>query len=236
MRAGVAICLMAVALTACGNVPAAREASAPTPVFRVHRLPPSPSPLQIEVQAGSVQALIPDGWSARPLSDSRYPREGFVASPRLEQWERAAGTVGGMEAFWIDVAKLQIPSDYYYMVAQGPAVAALVSNKNCRSAREEIYIDHPPDFTGRRDSPGDYMMSATGVCLTKGTPTHWSYIVAAPGFGPMRQMGIPTSGLYVVIAVVPGKKAGKLLEQMLDAARFGDTSISDFVQAARNTR
>jgi hypothetical protein len=159
-----------------------------------------------------------------------------VASPRIEEWERGAGTVAGMEAFWIDVAKLQIPSDYYYMVAQGPAMASLAANKNCRSASEEIYIDHPPDFTGRRFSPGDYVMTATGTCLTRGRPTRWAYVVAAPGFGPMRRVGIPTSGLYVVIAVVPGKRAGHLLKEILEAARFGNTSISEILRAARNTR
>ncbi len=227
---------MVVTLTACTNRPAAHEASVPPAVFTVHHLPPSPSPLQIEVQAGSVQALIPDGWEARPLPTARYPQEGFVASARIEQWENAVGTVSGMEAFWIDVAKLQIPSDYYYMVAQGPAMAALAANRNCRSASEDVYIDHPPDFTGRRFSPGDYVMSATGSCRTEGTPTRWAYVVAAPGFGPMRQMGIPTSGLYVVIAVVPEKRAGHLLKQILAAARFGDTSISEFLRAARDTR
>jgi hypothetical protein len=236
MRARTVVSFTAVALTACGSVPSLSEAPASRPVFSVHQLPPSPSPLRIEVQAGSVQALIPNGWTAQPLPVSRYPQEGFVASPQLDLWERGAGAVGGMEAFWIDVAKLQIPSDYYYMVAQGPAMAALAANKNCRSATEEIYIDHPPDFTGRRFSPGDYVMSATGTCRTQGKPTRWAYVVAAPGFGPMRRMGIPTSGLYVVIAVVPGKRAGQLLKQILEAARFGDTSISDFLQAARTTR
>jgi hypothetical protein len=236
MRVRIAVSFTAVALTACGGVPSLSQAPVARPVFAVHQLPPSPSPLRVEVQAGSVQALIPEGWVAQPLPSSRYPQEGFVASPRLEQWERDAGTVGGMEAFWIDVAKLQIPSDYYYMVAQGPAMAALAANKNCRFARQEIYIDHPPDYTGRRFSPGDYVMSATGTCVTRGRPSRWAYVVAAPGFGPMRRMGIPTSGLYVVIAVVPGKKAGELLKQILDAARFGDTSISEFLQAARNTR
>ncbi len=236
MRAGLAISAMVVALTACTNAPADHEASAPPAVFSVHHLPPSPSPLRIEVQAGSVQALIPDGWEARPLPTARYPQEGFVASPRIEQWESAVGTVGGMEAFWIDVAKLQIPSDYYYLVAQGPAMAALAANKNCRSASEDVYIDHPPDFTGRRFSPGDYVMSATGICRTEGRSNRWAYVVAAPGFGPMRRMGIPTSGLYVVIAVVPGTGARQLLKQILEAARFGDTSISEFLQAARNTR
>ncbi len=236
MRARLAVSVLAIALSACGSVPEALEGSAPRPLFSVHQLPASPSPLRIEVQAGSVQALIPDGWNAQPLPTSRYPQEGFVASPQLDLWERGAGAVGGMEAFWIDVAKLQIPSDYYYMVAQGPAMAALAANKNCHSATHEIYIDNPPDFTGRRFSPGDYVMSATGTCRTQGKPTRWAYVVAAPGFGPMRRMGIPTSGLYVVIAVVPGKKAGHLLKQILEAARFGDTSISDFLQVARTTR
>jgi hypothetical protein len=236
MRAGVAVSILVVGLTACGSVPSAQRAPAASPNFTVHHLPPSPSPLRVEVQAGSVQALIPDGWEARPLSTSRYPQEGFVASPRIEEWERQAGAVGGMEAFWIDVAKLQIPSDYYYMVAQGPAMASIAANKNCRSASEEVYINHPPVFTGRRFSPGDYLMSATGTCRTGGKPTSWATVVAAPGFGPMRQMGIPTSGLYVVIAVVPGKRAGQLLTQILEAARFGNTSISDFLQAARTPR
>jgi hypothetical protein len=159
-----------------------------------------------------------------------------VASPQLEAWEREAGAVGGIEAFWIDVAKLQIPSDYYYLVAQGPAMAALAENKNCRSARKQIYINHPPDFTGRRLSAGDYVMSATGTCLTEGKPTRWTYVVAAPGFGPIRQVGIPTSGLYVVMAAVPGQEAGQLLTQILQGARFGNTSISEILQAARNTR
>lgn len=79
-------------------------------------------------------------------------------------------------------------------------------------------------------------MSATGSCRTEGTPTRWAYVVAAPGFGPMRQMGIPTSGLYVVIAVVPERRSGHLLKQILAAARFGDTSISEFLRAARDTR
>jgi hypothetical protein len=227
---------MVVALTACSTAPPPNQAPVAQPFFTIHHLPPSPSPLRVEVQAGSVQGLIPDGWEARPLSTARYPQEGFVASPRLEEWEHEAGTVGGIEAFWIDVAKLEIPSDYYYMVAQGPAMAALAANKNCRSATEEIYINHPPDFTGRRFSPGDYVMSATGTCRTAGKPTRWAYVVAAPGFGPIRQVGIPTSGLYVVIAVVPGKKAGQLLKQILEGARFGNTSISDILQAARSTR
>ena len=236
MRSTTALSIIVVAMTACNTVPPVNQAPAAQPFFAVHHLPPSPSPLRVEVQAGSVQALIPDGWEARPLSTARYPQEGFVASPRLEDWEREAGTVGGIEAFWIDVAKLQIPSDYYYMVAQGPAMGALAANKNCRSATEEIYINHPPDFTGRRLSPGDYVMSATGTCRTGGKPTQWAYVVAAPGFGPIRQVGIPTSGLYVVIAVVPGKQAGQLLKQILEGARFGNTSISDILQAARGTR
>ena len=45
------------------------------------------------------------------------------------------------------------------------------------------------------------MAQGKGTCNIHGTPTRWAYFVAAPGFGPVRRMGIPASGLYVVVAV-----------------------------------
>jgi hypothetical protein len=60
----------------------------------------------------------------------------------------------------------------------------------------------------------------------------WAYIVAAPGFGPVRQVGLPTSGLYVVVAVVSGPNARRLLKEMLEGAQFGGTPISQIVRAA----
>jgi hypothetical protein len=58
-------------------------------------------------------------------------------------------------------------------------------------------------------------------------------VVAAPGFGPSRSVGIPTSGLYVVFAVVGNRAGDQLLDQMIAGATFGDVPISQIVLAAR---
>jgi len=221
------------ALGACTRSPALDPAPQGEPEFSVRQLPPSPSPLRVEVRAGEVHALIPADWDARPLPQARFPQEGFVASPRLSDWEDQAGAVRGMEAFWVDVTRLPIPSDYYYLVARGPAMSSLVANKNCHSTNRKVLADHPPELTGHGFSPGDYVVSATGTCQTHGRPTRWTYIVAAPGFGPAREVGLPSSGLYVVLAVVSGKRANALLHQIIQAARFGEVPISKIVAAVR---
>jgi hypothetical protein len=137
-----------------------------------------------------------------------------------------------MEAFWIDVAKEGIPSDYYYLAARATVLGSLATNKNCRSQAKRVLVDHPPDLTGSHFSPSDYVASDTGTCQSRGQATHWAYVVVAPGFGPIREVGIPTSGIYVVIAVVSGPQSKALLRELIDGARFGDTSISQIVQLA----
>jgi hypothetical protein len=228
--------LAVTSLSACARV---THLSARPPVvkpeFSVHSLPPSPSPLSLEVQSGAVQGLIPADWEAEPLPEARYPEQGFVASPQLEDWKRSAGVVRGMEAFWVDVTTMHVATDYYYVVARGPAMSSLVSNKACHSTDQEVLANHPPELTGWGFSPGDYVVTARGTCRTDGKPTKWAYIVAAPGFGPVRDVGLPSSGLYVVLAVVSGKQAGALLQQMIDGARFANVSISQIVAAARTT-
>jgi hypothetical protein len=201
----------------------------------MHQLPPSPSTLSIEVQSGSVQGRIPGDWDAAPISPTRFPAQGFVASPQLEDWERQAGVVRGMEAFWIDVGNLEVASDYYYAVARGPAMSSITSNKACHPTTQDVVADNPPDLTGWGFSPGDYVVSARGTCHTDGRPTRWAYIVVAPGFGPERVVGLPSSGLYVVVAVVSGRQAGALLQEMIDGARFANVPISQIVAAARTT-
>jgi hypothetical protein len=57
-------------------------------------------------------------------------------------------------------------------------------------------------------------------------------VVAAPGYGPIRSVGIPNSGLYVVMAEVGGPHAGALLQEMLAQATFGDTTVPQLVRAA----
>jgi hypothetical protein len=233
--------LLLAALPACTTqAPAVRPPASGTsavstiPEFSIHPLPPSPSPLALEVRSGQVHGLIPGRWEARPLPNNRYPQEGFVASPSLDAWDQGAGTVRGIEAFWVDAAQLEIPSDYYYYVARGPALSSLATNENCHPTSSQVYADNPPELAGATTfSPGDYVVWARGTCLTQGRPTHWAYVVAAPGFGPSRSIGIPTSGLYVVFAVVGSRQGDRLLDEMIDGATFGDVPISQIVLAAR---
>ena len=98
-----------------------------------------------------------------------------------------------------------------------------------------MLIDNVPTFaSGVVGSPGDYMAEGEGTCTARGQVTRWAYFVAAPGFGPVRQLGIARSGLYVVVAVLrDGLKAGRTLQHMIGQTRFGDTPIRDFVQAVR---
>ncbi len=73
-----------------------------------------------------------------------------------------------------------------------------------------------------------------GVCLAGSRSTRWAYFVAAPGFGPVRGLGIPTSGLYVVVAVLPDSpRARGLLNKLLNSAEFGGASVSDLYAAAQ---
>ena len=72
------------------------------------------------------------------------------------------------------------------------------------------------------------------MCRRGSRATRYAYFVAAPGFGPVHEMGIPSSGLYVVVAVVPAHRGARgLLKQLIRRTRFGDDGIRDFVAVAR---
>ncbi len=192
----------------------------------------TPSPL-VGVQAGSVYAAVPDSWEARPLVDTRFPREGFIAAPRISEWQQGTAALG-MEVFWVDVAKVGIPSDYYYLAARGPALTSLSEDKSCDRGTRRVLVDRPPDLTGRRFSPSDYVVSGTAVCRSEGRATHWAYLVAAPGFGPVRDVGIRTSGLYVVRVAVSGTRPKGLLKEIIERTRFGNASVPQILKVARN--
>lgn len=230
-----------VVVSALASCTRATVAQSPTvPILRIERLDAggskaSPSPL-VEIRAGHVQAVVPKTWDAAPLPETRYPQQGFIASPRIPDWERRTGTVNGMEAFWIDEANAGIPSDYYYLVARGPALAFLGA-RGCHPAKERVFADHPPDLTGAKFSPSDYVASGSGTCrTTSGGSVRWAYAVAAPGFGPVRGIGIPTSGLYVVVAAVSGGRSRDLLDEIVNGARFGNASVSQIERAAITPR
>jgi hypothetical protein len=229
------VTLTAAALTACTGATSAGAPAAGVPdaefSLRPFSLPTIQSPLQ-EVESGAVRAVIPSDWDARPLPSDRLAREGFVASPHLDVWGDTDEVVQGMEAFWIDGAQLSIPSDYYYLAARSPAVASFTASESCRPIKEEVIVDHLSDVTGVTLSPGDFVIQAWGTCGAGKESRRWAYVVVAPGFGPARQVGIPNSGLYVVIAVVSAHRTA-LLDEMMLAASFGDSALSDLVNAAR---
>jgi hypothetical protein len=194
---------------------------------------PSPSPFTL-VTAGEVRGAVPDGWHAFLADPELGIRGGFVASPRPQGWRNLDGTSVGMAATWVDATRVGIPSDYYYLAANGPLLSRLTTSANCREQSLRIYLDRRPTFDPTRRSPGHFMARGGGVCRRGSSATRYAYFVAAPGFGPVHEVGIPRSGLYVVVAVVPEERGARnLLHQLIRRTRFGDDGIRDFVQVAR---
>jgi hypothetical protein len=213
----------------CTGQPRGANAVPGTDVIHIQR---SPSPFS-EVTAGPVQAMIPDGW--QPMPTSGGAREGFFASPSPDAWSRMDGTTEGIAATWIDATVVGVPSDFYYLAATGPLFSQLVHSPDCRAESSHVLLDNVPTFaSGVVGSPGDYMAEGEGTCKVRGHVTRWAYFVAAPGFGPVRQLGIARSGLYVVVAVLrDGRTAGRTLQRLIAHTRFGDTPIRAFVDSVR---
>ncbi|HEX5951029.1 MAG TPA: hypothetical protein VFZ96_08500 [Actinomycetota bacterium] len=200
---------------------------------RVPEIQESPSPFR-SVTVGDVRAVIPDTWREIRAFDEDDPREGIVARPRPGVWED--GKIReGMAALWVDGAKVGVPSDYYYLAATSHALDLITRSRDCRRGRETVIVDHQPSYVaGDADSPGDFIAKGQGTCEVERVPTRWAYFVAAPGYGPARQVGIPSSGLYVVVAVMPdGPKTPSILNKVLLRTEFAGATIDDFIAAAR---
>jgi hypothetical protein len=135
---------------------------------------------------------------------------------------------------WIDGTAVGVPSDYYYLAATGPALDVLTGSEQCRATRRYVVAKHLPAFAqGAPDSPGDYVAHGLGTCTVGDRPTRWAYFVAAPGYGPLREVGIPSSGLYVVVAVMPASpRASFLLNRLLRRTEFNGSSVADMLEAA----
>jgi hypothetical protein len=193
----------------------------------------SPSPFQ-QVSAGPVSALIPDSWEPRLAGPIDDPRQGIVAGPQPRAWMADRPPLEGLAAMWIDGTAIGVPSDYYYLAATGPALDDLTGSEQCRATRRYVVAKHLPAFAqGATDSPGDYVAHGLGTCTVGDRPTRWAYFVAAPGYGPLREVGIPTSGLYVVVAVMPASpRASFLLNRLLQHTEFNGSSVADMLEAA----
>lgn len=215
-----------VAMSACTS------ASPTTTPLQELLVTPSPTPFNL-VTAGQVQGAVPKTWEASLVDPASGIRGGFVASPRTGRWSDIDGSAVGMSATWVDATRVGVPSDFYYLAANGPLLSRLTTSANCRQQFHRVYLDRRPTFDLDGSSPGHYMTEGAGVCQRGARATRYAYFVAAPGFGPVHEMGIPSSGLYVVVAVVPAAKGARnLLEELIGRTRFGDESIRDFVAVA----
>jgi hypothetical protein len=227
---GISVSLIA---AACSGVPGPD----PGPALPLDRIviQASPSPYS-QVTAGSIHALIPDAWS--PFSATEGSRVGFFASPRPDRWSGIDGRREGMAATWVDATEVGVPSDYYYLAATGPLLSGLLGSPACRAERSEVFADNRPTaVSGDPASTGDYVARAEGTCRVGQRVNRWAFFVAAPGFGPTRTLGIPRSGLYVVVAVMrDGHRAATMLDRMISRTRFGDALVGDFVDAVSGRR
>jgi len=187
------------------------------------------------VSAFGVSALVPGDWVAQPAEDAAYA-VGVAASPGP-----LAGMLAipeqGLVATRLDATEVGVPSDLYYLAAKGPVVQRVTDRARCTVTTQRIFVDHAPaSMAGGRRSPGDFMASATGTCGPRGSVTRWSYFVAAPGYGPARESGIPGSGLYLIVVSTPkGPGAGHTLARMMRNVRFGQDTAKDFVRALRSS-
>jgi len=196
------------------------------------RIEPTASPF-LRVTSGAVSGLVPHGWRAVPLDGVDY-HEGFVASPRPRGWPNVHPSTAGIAATYVDATRVGVPSDLYYLAATGPVLEGLRDRPGCTPSYKHVFVNHIPSFlNGPFDSVGDYVASWEGVCRgPQGQRTRWSYFVAAPGYGPAGRLGIPGSGLYLVVASMrESPQARGILAGLLDHVRFGRTDITDFERA-----
>lgn len=195
---------------------------------------PSESPFS-RITAGPVHALVPDGWHAVAAGRGSGAIDGgFVASPKPDAWRRMDGSVSGLAVTWVDATRVGVPSDFYYLAATGPLLSKLTQSHTCRPESQHVFLDDRPTFfDGPTHSVGDYMARGTGTCAVGHRSTRWAYFVAAPGFGPVRRIGIPDSGLYVVVAVMPDSApAAGTLRRLIANTSFAGASVPDFLAAA----
>jgi hypothetical protein len=193
----------------------------------------SPSPYR-QVTAGAVSARLPDHWQPRMAGSLDDPTQGLIAGPRPNTWRGERPPPEGYAAVWVDGTRVGVPSDYYYLAATGPALEIITGTSACSQTSHEIIANHRPEFaSGKPGSPGDYVARGIGTCSIRDRPSRWAYFVAAPGYGPVREVGIPSSGLYVVVALMPDTPdAPHVLGRLLKGTEFGGASVEDFIAAA----
>jgi hypothetical protein len=179
------------------------------------------------VSSHGVEALVPPKWEYRPLSGmSAEAQKGFEASSTNRPFDVR---VPGLQAFWVDATEIRVPSDYYSLAARGPLMDGLSEDPSCRTRSADAVIGGRDRFDPRTG----YVATASSRCRSRRGDTLSAAVVAAPGFGPARELGIPQSGLYFVqVSVRAGPGAEDRLGHLLRHVSFGGTPIMEFPAAA----
>ena len=195
-----------------------------------HTPPAAAAPLRTVAAAG-VSARVPSDWEVQPIDGDAAFLRGIQASTNLDRWSAGRGGGQGIRAYWVDATQIRLPSDYYVLAARGPAMDSLPGEDRCRSEDNHVFLGQGHSH---EDWPTGYLATARGTCDTANGDTRWAAFVAAPGFSELRSMGIPQSGMYFAIAAVPrGPGDDRILDRMLAGVSFGETQVSEFLQAAK---
>ena len=192
----------------------------------------APTGMRLAASSG-VRTLVPPKWEFRPIPDTGAHKLGIQASRSTLGMIPTDLRQPSLEAYWIDATEVGVPSDYYELAARGPLLDLADSTPGCRT-EGMLELVSPRHAPGPLDKwPGQYVAMMTGTCRSVAADTRWASFVAAPGFGPARELGIARSGLYVVRASVPnGPDAERWLRTLMTGVSFGGTPVGDFMAAA----
>jgi hypothetical protein len=233
LRKAVLGIVVVLAAAGCSGVP--NYGSQPRPSVVAQGPDESSDKLFSKITVGEVEALVPDGWQSFPSGAPDGLHEGFVATPEPRPWQKMDGSAVGMSATWVDATRVGVPSDFYYLAATGPVLSGLTHSTACRALSLHAFVNNRPTYeAGPPGSPGDYVASGDGTCRVGGRANRWAYYVAAPGFGPVHKIGIPSSGLYVVVVVMHDTtRVVSVMHTLLTHTHFGGAGLKDFIAAGR---
>jgi hypothetical protein len=179
-------------------------------------------------QVAGVEALLPPKWEFRPMDTSAH-KAGIQASADLAGWSPTDLRRPGLEAYWVDATEIGVPSDYFRLAARGPLADLTHGSPGCTSETRRVAVRDPDDDV----LTWHYVVTESGTCVSRTIVTRWASFVAAPGYGPVRELGIPRSGLYVVTASVPaGPAAEDRLQRLVSGVSFGGTPVPVFLETA----
>ncbi len=134
------------------------------------------------------------GHGSRARGMGRAPRStrtalGTGSSPRRTPTRSRGGPRPGSPRRGSTPREVGVPIDFFYLAASGPLLAELFDRRPVPGRATDVFVDREPAYlAGRPDSPGDFVATGDGhVHTAVGVRHRWSYFVAAPGFGPVRQ-------------------------------------------------